>query len=364
VFRRLLKQSKNKTELAWWHVWQTLMMQVEAQCCTIRERTWALRAAKFATSGEKRSAVRADRLAHGTRHDYHRDMGSLMHRQHMLVWRSVNVSELGPSQTSEGVKLAAQMLGQSEGRLSTCYRAFDESLRAFEARLPQSSVTRRCSVIPADGNVSAIPGFEGKSAEETVCSICITQVDAPGEQLCMLDCGHAFHLECVESWLHGHPNCPNCRTPVVADDEPPEVVAEAEREEERERERLVEEAVREEGPGGGPHAMEDDLHRVAQFMVNRFVGAPGAGGPGFFHEGFFDDEEDEEDAEAEEAEAAGAAGAAGGADDEDEMPGLTDDDSASDADFEDTMPVLVSSSDDDDNDDDEDDEDEDGMEVE
>jgi hypothetical protein len=30
-------------ELAWWHTWQMLMMQVEAECCAIRERTWRLR---------------------------------------------------------------------------------------------------------------------------------------------------------------------------------------------------------------------------------------------------------------------------------------------------------------------------------
>ena len=31
-----------------------------------------------------------------------------------------------------------------------------------------------------------------------MCSICITPVDTPGERLCLLDCGHAFHLSCVE----------------------------------------------------------------------------------------------------------------------------------------------------------------------
>jgi hypothetical protein len=71
-----------------------------------------------------------------------------------------------PCPCPEGVKLAAIYLQQSEGRLYTSYRAFDEALRAFEARLPQDAIARCCSVIPPEG-IGGIKAFEGKSEKET-----------------------------------------------------------------------------------------------------------------------------------------------------------------------------------------------------
>ncbi|KAL5537669.1 hypothetical protein UlMin_043994 [Ulmus minor] len=43
------------------------------------------------------------------------------------------------------------------------------------------------------------------------CSVCLADYK-DGEVLrVLLDCGHVFHLKCVDSWLRLHPTCPICR---------------------------------------------------------------------------------------------------------------------------------------------------------
>ncbi|PIN09894.1 hypothetical protein CDL12_17519 [Handroanthus impetiginosus] len=52
----------------------------------------------------------------------------------------------------------------------------------------------------------------GGSAE---CAICLTEY-ADGEELRVLpQCGHGFHLQCVDMWLESHSSCPSCRRNLV-----------------------------------------------------------------------------------------------------------------------------------------------------
>ena len=201
--------------------------------------------------------------------------GALTRRQHALLWRLANASALDTSTASEGIRLSAMTLQQSEHRLRVAYQSFDEALRSFEARLPQDCVDRRCVTIPP-GGVRGVPGFEEKSAEETMCSICITPVDTPGERLCLLDCGHAFHLSCVESWLHGNPSCPNCRRPVEADgndddDATPSDVARGRRSVRRRTSRGVADGVgaRRGTRSSQPHSTADGTRWWARISIRR-----------------------------------------------------------------------------------------------
>ncbi|CAM0945980.1 unnamed protein product [Alopecurus aequalis] len=46
------------------------------------------------------------------------------------------------------------------------------------------------------------------------CAICLAVVP-DGEVVRQLPaCGHMFHVECVDTWLHSHPTCPLCRCDV------------------------------------------------------------------------------------------------------------------------------------------------------
>ncbi|KAL6292056.1 hypothetical protein ACE6H2_000198 [Prunus campanulata] len=51
------------------------------------------------------------------------------------------------------------------------------------------------------------------TADREVCAICLESFEA-GEQAMDLSCAHKFHSNCLLPWLHAHPDCPYCRTPV------------------------------------------------------------------------------------------------------------------------------------------------------
>nr|ACN31022.1 unknown [Zea mays] len=37
----------------------------------------------------------------------------------------------------------------------------------------------------------------------------------------MPQCGHGFHVACVDTWLRSNSSCPSCRRPIVLDDPAP-----------------------------------------------------------------------------------------------------------------------------------------------
>lgn len=44
------------------------------------------------------------------------------------------------------------------------------------------------------------------------CSICLTDYGDDHMLRLLPDCGHLFHLRCIDIWLKLHPSCPICRT--------------------------------------------------------------------------------------------------------------------------------------------------------
>lgn len=51
-----------------------------------------------------------------------------------------------------------------------------------------------------------------KDSSATCCSICLGDYKDRDMLRLLPDCGHLFHLKCVDPWLRLHPTCPVCRT--------------------------------------------------------------------------------------------------------------------------------------------------------
>ncbi|TXG74426.1 hypothetical protein EZV62_003005 [Acer yangbiense] len=49
------------------------------------------------------------------------------------------------------------------------------------------------------------------------CVVCLSVFEESDVCRCLPKCGHSFHVECIDMWLHSHTNCPICRAPVVSE---------------------------------------------------------------------------------------------------------------------------------------------------
>nr|CAB3495386.1 unnamed protein product [Digitaria exilis] len=69
----------------------------------------------------------------------------------------------------------------------------------------------------------AAPAAEGEKAEELLaeCAICLAEFGEREEVRVMPQCGHGFHVACVDTWLRSNSSCPSCRRPIVLDDPAP-----------------------------------------------------------------------------------------------------------------------------------------------
>ncbi|CAA3000857.1 RING-H2 finger ATL8-like [Olea europaea subsp. europaea] len=56
-----------------------------------------------------------------------------------------------------------------------------------------------------------IYGEDEEAEKLSDCAICLAEF-ASGEEVRVLpQCGHGFHVECVDTWLGSHSSCPSCR---------------------------------------------------------------------------------------------------------------------------------------------------------
>ncbi|KAL1219746.1 RING-H2 finger protein ATL80 [Cardamine amara subsp. amara] len=57
---------------------------------------------------------------------------------------------------------------------------------------------------------------ESPSAEKLAeCAICLTEFTAGDELRILPQCGHGFHVSCIDTWLGSHSSCPSCRQILV-----------------------------------------------------------------------------------------------------------------------------------------------------
>lgn len=52
--------------------------------------------------------------------------------------------------------------------------------------------------------------FQGKD-----CAVCLSAFDESDKLRVLPNCGHGFHLPCIDLWLQSHANCPLCRANIM-----------------------------------------------------------------------------------------------------------------------------------------------------
>jgi hypothetical protein len=72
--------------------------------------------------------------------------------------------------------------------------------------------------------VEALPTFEYKAAamaKKTTameCAVCLEDFEDAEVGRTLPKCGHSFHLDCIDMWLHSHSTCPLCRSGLQPED--------------------------------------------------------------------------------------------------------------------------------------------------
>ncbi|KAI9116948.1 hypothetical protein K1719_011947 [Acacia pycnantha] len=61
--------------------------------------------------------------------------------------------------------------------------------------------------------------------EGTECSVCLGEFQEDDSLRILPKCTHAFHVQCIDTWLRSRKNCPLCRAPIVRETSGREVTA-------------------------------------------------------------------------------------------------------------------------------------------
>lgn len=72
--------------------------------------------------------------------------------------------------------------------------------------------------MPADA-IEALPvttftehtALDADTGDRVGCSVCLQDFEAGETARSLPECGHTFHLPCIDAWLLRHASCPLCR---------------------------------------------------------------------------------------------------------------------------------------------------------
>jgi hypothetical protein len=113
--------------------------------------------------------------------------------------------------------LARHLLRLRRRRLAA--REDAESVTAFQGQLQQLFHLHDAGVDQAF--IDALPVFLyhsvlGGGKDPFDCAVCLCEFEADDQLRLLPKCSHAFHLECIDTWLLSHSTCPLCRRSLLA----------------------------------------------------------------------------------------------------------------------------------------------------
>lgn len=104
-----------------------------------------------------------------------------------------------------------------------CYRPSDHPIQTTHFNhdgpvigIEEDTLDLFPKMLYSDKVCQSFKSAEGKGLDEaednTCCSICLS--DYKGSEVVKIipDCGHMFHIDCIDEWLRRHATCPICRT--------------------------------------------------------------------------------------------------------------------------------------------------------
>ncbi|KZV28413.1 hypothetical protein F511_03216 [Dorcoceras hygrometricum] len=85
----------------------------------------------------------------------------------------------------------------------------DPQLCVVEVALDEATLSSYPKMLYSEAKINQ------KDSTAACCSICLADYKNSDVLRALPDCGHLFHLKCVDPWLLSHPTCPVCRTSPV-----------------------------------------------------------------------------------------------------------------------------------------------------
>uniref|UniRef100_A0A0A8Z0J1 RING-type domain-containing protein n=1 Tax=Arundo donax TaxID=35708 RepID=A0A0A8Z0J1_ARUDO len=99
----------------------------------------------------------------------------------------------------------------SQGAAAASKGLRKKALRALPKLAYEDAVA---AAVAARGGPAALAGEEKILAD---CAICLSEFAEKEEIRVLPQCGHGFHVACVDTWLSAHSSCPSCRSVLVVD---------------------------------------------------------------------------------------------------------------------------------------------------
>ncbi|KAF7099642.1 hypothetical protein CFC21_101253 [Triticum aestivum] len=135
---------------------------------------------------------------------------------HLLVrflrWRArarTGATEDGGSEVGEGGG------GRGAGEESALQRQLQQLFHLHDSGLDQAVI----DALPVFLYGEVVVGAGNGAKEPFDCAVCLCEF-AGDDRLRLLPlCGHAFHIDCIDTWLLSNSTCPLCRRVLAADDD-------------------------------------------------------------------------------------------------------------------------------------------------
>ncbi|KAI5057153.1 hypothetical protein GOP47_0027168 [Adiantum capillus-veneris] len=88
----------------------------------------------------------------------------------------------------------------------------EETLASYPKFLYSAGGCEKDAELTSDGFFAAYSAPAPRIIKDSCCPICLADY-GEGHTLRLLpDCGHAFHVHCIDAWLRLHVSCPVCRS--------------------------------------------------------------------------------------------------------------------------------------------------------